>query len=81
MELVVVEFDTGTELDATECAKLVGGTDLGSGRSRWMEHSRNGRREYGQGTRGSGGGSAGERLGRGQRGQNSSCDREQGRTT
>jgi hypothetical protein len=39
-----VELDTGAKLDATECskgtgAKLDGGTDLGSGRSRRMEHS------------------------------------------
>jgi hypothetical protein len=46
MEVVVVELDTDAELDAIECAELVGGTDLGSGRSRWMERSRDGRREY-----------------------------------
>jgi hypothetical protein len=49
---------TGMELDATKCAEvasveLVGGTDLGSGRGRWMERSCDGRREYGRGTRGS----------------------------
>ena len=36
MELVLVELDTGAELDVTECAKIAGaelggGTDLGSG--------------------------------------------------
>jgi hypothetical protein len=36
MKLVVVELNTGAELDATECAevagaKLVGGTDLSGG--------------------------------------------------
>jgi hypothetical protein len=44
---------TGTELDATECAELVGGTDLGSGRGRWMKRSYDGRRKYGRGARGS----------------------------
>ena len=61
--------------------ELVDGTDLG----RWMERSRDGRREYGQGyaarvgaapASGSGGGGAGERLR-----QNPSYDCERGRTT
>ena len=34
--------------------ELIGGTDLGRGHGRWMEHDRNGRREYGQGRRGGG---------------------------
>jgi hypothetical protein len=47
MELIVVEIDTGAELDATECAEvagaeLVAGIDLGSGRGRWMERSHDG---------------------------------------
>jgi hypothetical protein len=51
MKFVVVDLDTSTELDAMGCvevasAKLVGGTDLGSGRNRWMERSRDRRREY-----------------------------------
>jgi hypothetical protein len=51
MEVVVVELDTDADLDAMECAevagtKLVGGTDLGSGRGRWMKRNRDGRREY-----------------------------------
>jgi hypothetical protein len=50
MELVVVERDTGMELDATECvevagAELGGGTDLSSGRGRWMERIHDRRRE------------------------------------
>ena len=50
MELVLVELDTGAELDVTECAKIAGaelggGTDLGRGKSRRMERSRDGRRE------------------------------------
>ena len=45
-----MELDAGAELDATECsevasAELGGGTDLGSGRGRWMECSCNGRHE------------------------------------
>jgi hypothetical protein len=51
MELVVVELDTDIELDAPECAEvagaeIIGGTDIGSGHDRWMECSRDGRREY-----------------------------------
>jgi hypothetical protein len=47
----LVEFDAGAELDATECsdvvdAKIVGGTDLSSGRGRQMEYDRDGRREF-----------------------------------
>ena len=47
-----MELDTGMELDATEYAEVAGaelggGTDLGSGRGRWMERSCDGRREYG----------------------------------
>jgi len=50
MELVLVELDTGAELDVTECAKIAGaelggGTDLGSGCGRWMGRSRDRRRE------------------------------------
>jgi hypothetical protein len=61
MELVVVERDTGVELDATECAEVAGpelvdGTDLSSGRGRWMERIHDGRHEYGRS-------GAGERLG------------------
>jgi hypothetical protein len=72
MELVVVELDISAELDATECAeiagaKLIGGTDLGSGRGRWMERNRDGRREYRRGACGSGGGGVGERLRLGRR--------------
>jgi hypothetical protein len=42
MELVIIELDTGVELDATECvevdgAELVDGTNLGNGRGRWIE--------------------------------------------
>jgi hypothetical protein len=42
MELVIMELDIGMELDATECVKVAGvelvdRTDLGNGRSRWME--------------------------------------------
>jgi hypothetical protein len=45
-----VELDASPELNATECSKLAGaelagGTDLGSGRGRRMEHDRDGRRE------------------------------------
>jgi hypothetical protein len=68
MELVVIELDTSAELDATECA-VVAGAELGNGHDRWMERSNDGRREYGQGARGSGGGGADE-----QRMQNPSCD-------
>jgi hypothetical protein len=72
LELIVVELDIGTELEATECAvvtgaALVGGTDLGSGRGRWMESNCNGRHEYRRGGIVE------------QRGLNPSCDREQGR--
>jgi hypothetical protein len=47
-----VEFDAGAELDAMECsevvgAKIVGGTDLSSGRGRQMEYGRDGRHEFG----------------------------------
>jgi hypothetical protein len=46
-----MELDAGAELDATECsevadAKIVGGTDLSSGRGRRMEYDRDGRREF-----------------------------------
>ena len=49
-----MELDTGAELDATECAEVAGAelisvTNLDSGRDRWMEHSRDGRREYERG--------------------------------
>jgi hypothetical protein len=45
MELVLVELDAGTELDATECvevvdAELVSGTNIGSGRGRRIERGR-----------------------------------------
>jgi hypothetical protein len=66
------ELDTGTELDATECAEVTSaelgsGTDLGIGRGRWMERSRDGSaRVRSRGT------------GRGRCGQNPSCDRERG---
>jgi hypothetical protein len=51
MEFIVVDFDAGTELDDMGCtevvsAELVGGTDLGSGRNRWMKRSCDGRQEY-----------------------------------
>jgi hypothetical protein len=51
MELVLVELNTGAELDATESAevagaKIVGYMDLGSGRGKRMERGRNGRREF-----------------------------------
>jgi hypothetical protein len=74
MKHVIVEFDTGAELDATECAEvvgaeLVGGTDRGSDHGRWMERNRDERCEYAQG------GSTDEQLR-----QNPSCDRERGRT-
>ena len=49
MELVVVELDVSSELNAIEYvevagAKVGGGTNLGSGRGRRMECGRNGRR-------------------------------------
>jgi len=75
MKLIVVELNTGAELDAMECAELVDGTDHSSGRGRWMERSHDGRRKYEPGVRGSGKGGAGE-----QRGQNLSWDCERGRT-
>jgi hypothetical protein len=48
MEPFFVELDAGTKLNAIECSKaagaeLDGGTDLGSGRGRRMERSRDGR--------------------------------------
>jgi hypothetical protein len=48
MELVIVEFDASVELDATEYAKVVGtevigGIDLGNGRSRRTMCGRDGR--------------------------------------
>jgi hypothetical protein len=61
MELVVVELDTNAELDATECAEVVG-AELGNGHGRWMERNSDGRHEYGQGARGSGGGGADEQA-------------------
>jgi hypothetical protein len=47
------------DLDATECAEvadaeLVSVMDLGNDRGTWMERSRDGRREYGQGASGAG---------------------------
>jgi hypothetical protein len=50
MELVVVEHDTSVELDARECTE-VNSVELVSGSGRWMERSRDGRREYGRGRR------------------------------
>jgi len=69
MELVLVELDTGAELDVTECAKIAGaelggGTDLGSGCGRWMGRSRDRRRERAGGGVCSGGCGADERHGR-----------------
>ena len=71
MELIVVDLNTDVELDATECtvvtgAALITDTNLSSGHGRWMERSRNRRREYGRGY-------AGE-----QPGLNPSYDHEQG---
>ena len=48
MELVLVDLDAGTRLNATECseiagAELGGGTDLCSGRDKRMECGRDGR--------------------------------------
>lgn len=48
-ELVFVEIDADTELDAMECsevasAELVDSTDLGNDRGRRMERSHDGRR-------------------------------------
>ena len=67
MELVVVEFDTGAELDVTKCvevagAELVGGMDLGSGRgSGWSAAATGGMSTGGRRV------GAGEWLGRGRR--------------
>ena len=66
MELVLVELDAGTELDATECsevtdAELVGGTDLNSGCGRRIECGRDERRESELRASGTSGGGAGER--------------------
>ena len=39
-ELVLVELDAGAELDATECAKVVGDVELGGGTDLSTGHSR-----------------------------------------
>jgi hypothetical protein len=36
VELIVVELDTGVELDTTECSEVAGFTDLDTGLGRWM---------------------------------------------
>jgi hypothetical protein len=42
-----MELDTGKELNATECAEVVGGMDLSSDHGRRMERGRRGRRASG----------------------------------
>jgi hypothetical protein len=62
-----MELNAGVELDATECAEVIGaelvsGMDVGSGRGRQMEHGRDRRRESrrrASGASAGGGGSAG----------------------